>query len=531
MDIRMVLIGSHSLRKGRVMGHHDRVEDIKGRKEIPEASEVRRRWRFVSLLVTVFLLLIVGCMKLGPDFHRPDTGIRVPDSYQQSPKQTETSPIEGPWWHAFGDPDLNRMVEEALKNNLDLKRAAARILEVRTRVIQARADRLPELDLQMQAQRRRSTVDVTTSLQTQQVRLSIDTFNLSLPASFELDLWGRLARNEEAAWADLLEAEESRLTLAQTVVAETISLYFLMESLERQIEITESSIDNYRRSADFIENRYKRGLSSILDVRQARRTLMQAESLLPSQRQDLGIVQQKLAVLLGRYPETKPVRKQPEEYFKQLAPVPPGLPSELLTRRPDIMTAEARLKALNARIGVAKASRFPRISLTGSYGYSSGELNELFAPSSELWSLAAGLFQPVFDGGRLKAGQEAAEARYEQGVMEYAKTVLTAFAEVEGALLTRREQLEKRERVLAFLTEARATQEVAESRYVKGLADYLTVLVAQQTRFNAEVNLVLVDLAILTNRVTLYRSLGGGWAVPASAGPNINKITIRDYMP
>ena len=106
------------------MGHRDRVEDIKGRKEIPEASEVRRRWRFVSLLVTVFLLIIVGCMKLGPDFHRPDTGIRVPDSYQQAPKQTETSPIEGPWWHAFGDPDLNRMVEEALKNNLDLKRAA-----------------------------------------------------------------------------------------------------------------------------------------------------------------------------------------------------------------------------------------------------------------------------------------------------------------------------------------------------------------------------------------------------------------------
>jgi multidrug efflux system outer membrane protein len=169
--------------------------------------------------------------------------------------------------------------------------------------------------------------------------------------------------------------------------------------------------------------------------------------------------------------------------------------------------------------------------LTGSYGYSSSELNELFEPSSDLWSIAAGLVQPVFNAGRLKAGQRAAEARYAQGVIEYANTVLNAFAEVEGALLTRREQLERRERVLAFVVEARAAQEVAENRYVKGLADYLTVLVSQQTRFTAEVNLILVDLAILTNRVTLHRALGGGWAEPAPAGPNINEITIRDYMP
>lgn len=470
-------------------------------------------------------------MKMGPDFHQPDTGIQVPDTYEQASKESGKSPFEDKWWHVFGDTDLNLLVEEALKNNLDIKKAAARILEVRTRVIQSRADRLPKLDFQMQAQRRRATVDITTPLATRQERVNIDSHNLSLPASFELDLWGRLARNEEAAWADLLEAEENRRTLAQTVVAETISLYLQMESLERRIQITEDSIDKFRRSANFIEGRYERGLTTILDLRQARRTLKQAEPLLPPLRQDLGIVQQRLAVLLGRYPETKPTRFQPEDYFKLLAPVPPGLPSELLTRRPDIRTAEARVRALNARVGAAKASRFPRITLTGSYGYSSGELNELFEPSSELWSLAAGLVQPVFNAGRLKAGQEAAEARYAQGVIEYAKTVLTAFAEVEGALLSRREQLERREKVLAFLSEARATQKVAENRYVKGLADYLTVLVAQQTSLTAETNLVLVDLAILTNRVTLHRALGGGWAKPAPAGPDINKITIQDYLP
>lgn len=515
------------------MGHDKRIENMREKQKIPKASRGSKRWRPFSfcLVLTSLLLLLTGCMKMGPDFQQPDTGIQVPDSYEQASAETGTSPFEDRWWYVFGDPDLNRLVEEVLKNNLDIKRAAARILEVRTRVIQTRADRLPKLDFQIQAQRRRSTVEISTLRQTQQQRLNIDTHNLSLPASFELDLWGRLARNEEASWADLLEAEENRLTLAQTVVAETISLYLQMESLERRIQITEESIANYRRSANFIEGRYERGLTTILDVRQSRRTLTQAESLLPPQRQDLGIVQQRLAVLLGRYPETRPTRFQPEDYFKLLAPVPPGLPSELLMRRPDIRRAEARVRALNARVGAAKASRFPRITLTGSYGYSSSELNELFEPSSDLWSIAAGLVQPVFNAGRLKAGQEAAEARYEQGAIEYAKTVLTAFAEVEGALLTRRRQLERRERVLAFVTEARATQEVAENRYVRGLADYLTVLVSQQTRFSAEISLVLVDLAILTNRVTLHRALGGGWAEPTPAGPNINKITIRDYMP
>jgi multidrug efflux system outer membrane protein len=163
-------------------------------------------------------------------------------------------------------------------------------------------------------------------------------------------------------------------------------------------------------------------------------------------------------------------------------------------------------------VGVAKASRFPRITLTGSFGYTSEELDQLLHSESRLWSLGAGIVQPLFDAGKLAAGQRAAEARYQQGVAEYAQTVLRAFSEVERALLTRREQLERRDRILEFLTEARATQEIAEGRYKRGLVDYLTVLDAQQSRFQAEDSLVLVDLAILSNRVSLHRALGGGWA-------------------
>lgn len=471
--------------------------------------------RLVAYLLAVLaaLLALNSCMKLGPDYQRPDTGIEVPTSYQCGPGETEGLQFEDRWWEVFGDPELNQLVEDVLTNNLDIRKATAAILEVRAQFVQARADRFPNLNLQGEAVRQhRQMIGVVPG---QSFSVETDVYTVSLPASFEVDLWGRLARAEEAARAEFLRAEENRRTVAQTVVAETISLYLRMESFERGLQITRQLIQTLRRSLTLVESRYERGLASVLDVRQARRTLARAEAVLPSIRQDLGTTQQQLAVLLGRYPETGPPRPQPEDYFKRLDPVPAGLPSDLLLRRPDIRAAEAQLMALNAQVGASRASRFPRITLTGAYGYSSDELDGLFQPESELWDLALGLVQPLFDAGKLKAGQRAAEARYQQGVAEYAKTVLTAFAEVESAFLTREEQLKRRDHVVNFVLDARATQRIAESRYERGLVDYLTVLDAQQTRFEAERDLLEVDLAILTNRVTLHRALGGGWAEPS----------------
>jgi multidrug efflux system outer membrane protein len=404
------------------------------------------------------------------------------------------------------------LVEEALRNNLDIRRATGRILELRSRLVQTRADRVPILSVQGQVQRQRLTVEKPSLGSSGTAEdVNIDSHTLSFPASFEWDLWGRLARAEEASRAELLQAEENRLTVAQSVVAETISLYLQIEALERRLQITAQSIDHFRLTRDVVQRRYERGLTSILDLRQSRRLLAQAEAFLPVLKQDLGVAQQRLSVILGRYPMTEPPRPQEEGYFRTMGPVPPGLPSELLLRRPDIRAAEEQLKALNALIGVAKASRFPRITLTGSYGFSNDQLGDLFQPESDLWTLAFGIAQPLFDAGKLKAGQRGAEARYQQGIAEYAKTVLNAFAEVEIALLTREEQLERRERLLKFLEESKATQEVAQSRYQRGLADYLSVLDAQQTLFQAKENIVLVELAILTNRVALHRALGGGW--------------------
>jgi len=465
-----------------------------------------RRLYWASALFGAFFL--AGCINLGPDFKQPDPGIQIPSSYEYAPPEARAPIAVDRWWTAFDDGELDRMVEAVIASNWDIKLAAARILEIRARYAAVRADRFPTVDIAGTKDRR--------AVRSGQAGNSVivDTYELRAPASYELDLWSRLKKASQAAWEDILREEEARRSVAQSVVAEAISLYLEMEAVERRLQIAAQSIEAFRQSLQFVESRYRRGLTSVLDVHQARRVLAQAETLVPQLEQSLGIVQQQMAVLSGRYPETHPPRSQPPDYYKQLPPVPPGLPSQLLWRRPDLQAAEARLKSLNELIGVAKAARFPAISLTGNYGWSSDDLNNLLRADNVVWNLTAGIVQPAFDAGRLKANQLAAEARYRQGVAEYVKAVLNAFAEVEGALLTRELQMERRQRELKFLEEARATQRVAEQRYIRGLVIYLDVLNAQITRYQAEDNLVLVDLALLQNRVALHRALGGGWAAP-----------------
>jgi len=458
------------------------------------------------ILATLFFLF--GCLNLGPDYKQPDLGVQIPASYKHAPAGSRFPVAEDRWWTAFKDQDLNRLVDEAIENNWDIKQAAARVLETRALYVRVRADRFPAVNVAGTKDRRavRSGQDGDSVI--------VDSYELKAPASYEVDLWSRLKKASQAAWDDILREEEARRTVAQTVVAETITLYLEMEAVERRLQIAAQSIEAFRQSLQFVESRYRRGLTSVLDVHQARRVLAQAETLVPQLEQELGIVQQQLSVLIGRYPETRPPRSQPSDYYKQLPPVPPGLPSDLLWRRPDLQAAEAQLKSLNELVGVAKASRLPAITLTGSYGWSSDDLKNLLRSENIVWNLTAGIVQPAFDAGRLKANQRAAEARYQQGVAEYVKAVLNAFAEVERALLTRELQLERRQRELNFLEEARATQRVAEQRYLRGLVIYLDVLNAQITRYQAEDSLVLVDLALLQNRVELYRALGGSWATP-----------------
>ncbi len=464
-----------------------------------------------KFLALIPFILLAGCFRLGPDYERPDMGIRVPSTYRHSSGQVQSPAIDLTWWKEFNDPQLNHLVSLALENNWDIKKAMESVSELAARVISVRADRFPALNVEGDAKRQKRPIIGIIPGKTFSTKT--DSFMFSLPAFYEVDLWGRFSRAHEAALAQLAEAEEVKNTVVQGVIAETISLYFKINAIDKRLKIAEKRVENYREMLKVVTSRYDRGLTSILDVKQAKRDLSYAQSLIPSLRMELGGAQQSLCKLLGKYPDSDFLHTFTSNRHNGLKPVPPGLPSELLLRRPDVRAAESRLKALNALVGVAKANRFPRITLTGSFGYSSDELRGLFNSSNELWNIAMGLVQPLFDAGRLKAQQKAAEARYRQGIAEYAKTILRAFFEVENALLTRKEQLERLKRLEAFLKQAIESQKIAENRYSKGLVDYLRVLEARQVRYKAEEEIALVQLAILTNRVALYRALGGGWGL------------------
>ena len=473
-------------------------------------------------------------MKTGPDYRRPDTGIAIPDAYQHAPSKKHISIPDDPWWEVFNNTELNQIVEAVLRNNLDIKKATAVILEVRALFARAGAGRFPEIGIQGQAQRKRQTINtVFPGPQGQiyrQSRKTTDSHILSMPASFELDLWGRLARGEEAARADLLQAEENRRTIAQTVVAETISLYMQAVSLERRIKINKERIEISGRILALTEYRYRHGLSTALNVKNERQALDREKSDLPALTLNLGITMQKLTVLLGYYPDAQPLGSSRKDYINNIAPVPSGLPSGLLLQRPDIRAAEAKLKALNARIGEAMANRFPRITLTGNFGYSNEALHMLLHSKSALWNMALGLVQPVFDAGKLKSGQRAAEARYQKGVTDYAGIVLNAFFEVESTLLTRREQMDRRNRLIKILSEAQSIQKNKMIRYERGLKDYMEVLKARQATILAEESLEMINLSILQNRIALHRVMGGGWGEPLSQ-PEDEEAGFFDFMP
>ncbi|NNG00108.1 MAG: efflux transporter outer membrane subunit [Desulfobacteraceae bacterium] len=482
-----------------------------------------------SIFAAAAVCMVYGC-SLGPEYQRPDIKVAVPDRYDNASGATE--PIENRitggdrWWLEFGDPEISRIAGEVLKHNWDIRRAAAVVAEFRAGLIISRSDRFPTTGLDFSAERTHRKVksqtmgDITIGPsgrviigpgQTRYTDTTEDFYNLSLPMSYEIDLWGRIARANEAALADLLAADENRRAVTHSVVAETISTYLELEALERRMVLAKQNIDNHTSALKLVEGRYNLGLSDVLAVRQAKRALAQAQSELSPLRQALGETQQALAVLMGRYPETRPPRIQSEDYFKRLNPVPPGMPAELLRRRPDILAAEAALQAANARIGEAHAARFPRISLTGRFGYASSDLDDLLSSRRQSINYGADLLAPLFNAGRLKAAENATAARYDRAVADYAKIVLTAFSEVEGALLRRKELLDKRDRILNLVKEAAATLEAAEMRYQRGVSGYLNVLEAQRANYSARESLVMADLSILTNRVSLHRALGGGF--------------------
>jgi len=279
---------------------------------------MNRALRLFSSRLCSSFIVAGGCIKMGPDFKKPDLQFAQPERFQYRTKNAKAVVPEDRWWEVFGDPEINGLVKKVLENNPDLQQAAARILELQYQVIQTRADRFPTLGLQGGAQRQHEPESILGP--GIPIGGTVNQYSFSLPASYEVDLWGKYARAEEASRAQLLQEKENRLTLSQSLVAEAVSLYLQIQSLERRIQITLQSLKNYQDSVTFVERRYKRGLTSILDLRQARRTLNQAKGQIPQLRQELGAAQQALSVLSGRYPKTRNLIRSPRTITKSLAP-------------------------------------------------------------------------------------------------------------------------------------------------------------------------------------------------------------------
>ncbi|MXX10525.1 MAG: efflux transporter outer membrane subunit [Nitrospira sp. SB0677_bin_15] len=470
------------------------------------------------LLLSLWTFIVGGCA-LGPDYERPP--VMQPDSFrmQQGESLEEVSLADLGWWELFQDENLQALIRKALVENKDVRIAVARVREARAQLAATGADQFPRIDGNGSIQRNQPA-----GAQVRQFGFpggaftppATNQFRATMDLSFELDFWGRLRRATEAAQADLLARESTRRTVVLTLVSDLATAYFELQELDAELEAARRTLKTRQEALDLIRLRKLVGQRSTLDIRRAEQEVARARAVIPDLERQIGQKEHQLSLLMGRNPARilrgVSLRDQP------LPPeVPAGLPSALLERRPDIVEAEQKLVAANARIGVAKAAFFPQISLTGNFGAQSLQFSELFVGASRVWQFGPTLTVPLFDAGRNLANLEVSQAQREQAVIAYEKTIQQAFREVEDALLAHqkiREIRTERERTVGLSREA---VELAQLEYLNGQASYLEVLTAQREALNAETALAQTQRNHLLAVVQLYKSLGGGWtAQPVS---------------
>jgi multidrug efflux system outer membrane protein len=456
--------------------------------------------------------LLGGCITLGPDYERPD--VDLPEGYSEA-AATAPQAVPDEWWKLFGDPILDALVGEALAANQDLAVAAARVDEARAIAGIARADQLPQVNAG--ASGSRDKFSEKTAQLPPGFPLEFDTYRATVSLAYELDFWGRYRRLSEAARAELLASIEGQRNVRLAVVSETVLAYFDLRGLDQQLAIAGATLDSRSESVRLQRARFDAGTISELDLAQAEGELAATEAAVPFRQRVLRQTENRLAVLLGRIGGTVDRGAVPADEALgriELPEVPPGLPSELLARRPDVAQAEQFLVAANARIGAARSLYFPSIALTGYAGSESDELSELFSSGTSIWGFAAGLLQPIFQGGRIRRGVEISEARQHQALAEYVKSVQEAFADVENALVARSTGIAEREAIERQVGALSRARHLADLRYEAGESSYIDLLDAERGLFDAELAWVIARRAELGSAVLLFRAIGGGW--PAS---------------
>lgn len=473
--------------------------------------------RNAIVLLALLSGLLAGC-SLGPGYKPP--AVDLPAQWSEAPAQGRPAAGER-WWALYGDPLLDRHVDEALANNRDLAIAAARVDEARALLRISDAERAPSVDANAGYDRSRSSARSSLPLPPG-APLERSTYRATVNVAYELDLWGRLRGASDAARAQLLATQAARDTVRIALASQVVQSYYALLAFDMQLEATRRTLELRAQNFELQKRRYEAGLIADFNLRQLESEVAAARAQLPALEQRRAAVEIALSILLGRSPRAitdDAIAVQAESGMLPIAVIPEGLPSDLLLRRPDIVEAEQLLIAANARIGVARAALFPRIALTGYLGSESASLGDLFSAPARIWQLAFALAQPIFQAGRLRAEVDAVQARERQALAQYQKTVQTAFGEVREALVAQARSREayaaESDRVAAL----RETLRLARIRYEHGLSSQLEVLDAERNLLQAELNRIDALRAQRAAVADVVRALGGGWTgLPAVAG-------------
>jgi multidrug efflux system outer membrane protein len=460
-----------------------------------------------SRLLTAILCcgVLVACA-VGPKYHRPTVQTPpafrdvAPDSQQQA---QAASYADLPWWQVFQDPELQELIRTALKQNYDLKLATERINAARAQVAVTRSSLFPQVSANTNFIGGKENV----------VQSKFNFLTLTGDAAFQLDLFGRLRRATEAARAQLLATEDARQTVILTLVSDLASDYFTVLQLDLQLQITRQTANTQTDSVKLTKLRLDRGVATKLDVLQAQQVLDTANAQIPDIERAIAQEENAISILLGDYPHDVarglPLVEQP------LPPdVPPGLPSSIIERRPDIREAEQLLIASNAEIGVAKAQFFPQIALTGSGGGSFGRssnFSSLMASQIGIWSYGARVVQPIFTGGALRGRLRLAKSENQQALIAYQQTIQRAFGDVSDALIGYEKLHEVRVRQQDSVSDLEETVRISTLRYKGGTTTYLEVLDGQRSLYGAQLTLASARGDEYRSLVQLYKTLGGGW--------------------
>jgi multidrug efflux system outer membrane protein len=462
-----------------------------------------------SGFIAASLLLLSGCTLVGPDYVKPE--VEVPDAWRVQPAEAESTANVN-WWRTFNDPVLDELVRVALENNLDVRIAAARIMEYAARVDIARAGLYPQLGYGGSASSSQASRTTGNGIPSGISRMS-DNFQTGINLGWELDFWGRIQRATEAARADMLAEEAGRRSVILTLVSAVATSYIQLRNLDRQLEIAKETLSKRGEAVDLFEVKFQGGVISELEVAQVKSEYEAAAVTVPVIELQISRLENAISVLLGLNPG--PVQRGKDIDQLVLPAIPANIPSMVLQDRPDIQQAEQQLIAANARIGVVQAEYFPRISLTGLLGFASADLSDLLKGASNVWNLGAGLAGPIFTGGQLSAEFRVSEAVQQQTLQRYLQTVQTAFKEVEDSLVSTyklREELEARERQVMAL---RRYAELANNRYDEGYVSYIEVLDAERALFDTELQFTRSQSSVSVALISVYKAMGGGWVVDA----------------